>query len=151
LGMFFSLLSLLAYFRSIDRKSKTTAGDPKLAWFGTSPGWYAAALVMFLLAMLSKGSVAALPVILLILNWWQNGQISKRDWLAAIPFFAISLALTSVNVFFQTHAGLTVIRNASFLERLLGAGAAVWFYLGKAIWPTNLSFVYPKWEIDPHD
>jgi Tfp pilus assembly protein PilF len=168
LGMFFSLLSLLAYFQARskfatwervaedarakpNRKIKDAIAQPIFACFGASTGWYATAVAMFLLAMLSKGSVAALPVIILILNWWQDGRISRRSWLSTIPFFAISLALTYVNVFFQTHAGITVIRNVSFLNRLLGAGAAVWFYLGKAIWPTNLSFVYPKWEIDPHD
>jgi tetratricopeptide (TPR) repeat protein len=40
-----------------------------------------------------------------------------------------------------------VVRNANFLERLLGAGGVVWFYLYKALLPINLAFVYPQWSI----
>jgi len=31
------------------------------------------------------------------------------------------------------------------LDRLLVASHAVWFYAGKLIWPTNLTFMYPHW------
>jgi tetratricopeptide (TPR) repeat protein len=41
--------------------------------------------------------------------------------------------------------------SLSFLESVLVATRAVWFYLGKLLWPTQLTFSYPKFEIDPQD
>jgi tetratricopeptide (TPR) repeat protein len=29
----------------------------------------------------------------------------------------------------------------------LVAGRTVWFYLGKILWPTNLTFIYPRWRV----
>ena len=36
----------------------------------------------------------------------------------------------------------------SFVDRLLIAGRAFWFYLTKALWPSDLLFVYPRWEVN---
>jgi tetratricopeptide (TPR) repeat protein len=37
----------------------------------------------------------------------------------------------------------------SLVERILVAGRAIWFYIGKLICPINLTFIYPRWQIDP--
>src|SRR5437762_11965158 len=35
------------------------------------------------------------------------------------------------------------------IERILIASRAVWIYLGKLFWPSNLTFIYPRWMISP--
>ena len=39
------------------------------------------------------------------------------------------------------------IRDVTLVQRLLGAGAIVWFYLYKALVPIRLMFMYPQWDI----
>jgi tetratricopeptide (TPR) repeat protein len=56
--------------------------------------------------------------------------------------------LVGVNVWFQRHGYAAPIRVAGFGERLVGAGAVIWFYLGKALWPVRLVFIYPHWRVD---
>jgi tetratricopeptide (TPR) repeat protein len=113
--------------------------------------WYWLSLTAFVLAMLSKGSVAMLPVILLLVAWWLKRRITARDVIQTAPFFAVAAALTIVNIWFQTHGERLTQRASGLLERVLGAGTVVWFYLGKALAPFNLCYVYPKWNIDAAD
>jgi len=102
----------------------------------------------FVVAMLSKGSAVVLPPLLLLNAWWRRGRIDASDIRRTAPFFTIGAGLTLVNIWFQTHGG-EPIRNAGVLERILGAGAALWFYWSKALLPVSLSFIYPQWTIDP--
>ena len=34
------------------------------------------------------------------------------------------------------------------VERVLIASRAIWFYLSKIFWPSDLTFIYPRWQID---
>jgi tetratricopeptide (TPR) repeat protein len=98
--------------------------------------------------MLSKGSVAPLPIVLLGIIAWRR-RLALRDGLLIAPFFILGGALAVVNVWFQTHGSAVIIRTVGWGERLQDAGAVVWFYLGKALWPTRLIFVYPQWNVQP--
>jgi tetratricopeptide (TPR) repeat protein len=117
------------------------------------PIWYWLSLSASVLAMLSKGSTVILPAVLLILAWWRRGRLSAigRELLRIAPYFLVAVALTGVNVWFQKHGVNIPIRSAGFLERLLGAGGAVWFYLYKAVAPIDLALVYRQWRIDVGD
>jgi protein O-mannosyl-transferase len=123
-----------------------------LRWFLKDTGtgrYYALSLVAFALALLGKGSVAPLPLVLLGTIAWRR-RLEGRDWLRVAPFFAVATAFTAVNLTLQAHH-YAPFRTAGLPERLAGAGAIVWFYLGKAVWPVALSFVYPHWTIRTGD
>ena len=97
-----------------------------LLWWTTSDGphrWYWLSLLAFLLAMLSKGSVAIFPIVLLLIAWWQRDRITKADLIRTAPFFLVAIALTAVNVWFRTHGAEITIRSATFVERLLGTAS----------------------------
>jgi protein O-mannosyl-transferase len=112
--------------------------------------WYWLSLAAFVFAMLSKGSVALLPLVLAGMIAWR-GRIALKDCVRLAPFFFVAGVLTLVNIWFQGHhlVMAEAIRSAGFGERVLGAGAAVWFYVGKAFLPIGLSFFYPLWQVRP--
>jgi len=140
-----NLLALVFYLASVacwwNALSPTRCAAPRA-------GWYSLSLAAFVLAMLSKGSVATLPLVLAGFLIWQR-RWTMRDWLPLVPFLLMAATLTLVNVWFQAHGSEPAIRHVSPLVRLLGAGAVVWFYLGKALWPIHLSFFYPQWQVRP--
>jgi hypothetical protein len=112
--------------------------------------WYAWSLGAFLLALCSKTAVVMLPFALLGCVWWLHGRLRWKDWLRGAPFFALSFLFGLVTVWFQYHRVLrgTTFRAEGFFSRLAAAGWVVWFYLGKVLWPVNLSVIYPKWNVD---
>jgi hypothetical protein len=158
LAMLFFLLSILWYMKA-DMLTASVGMAPAadmhtFSSFILHPSsflfWYWLSLLSFVMAMLSKGSVAVLPVILLMLIWWRR-KVTIKDLARTVPFFMVGAVLVVVNVWFQTHGQEADVRTAVFAERLLGAGAVVWFYLYKAILPLNLAFVYPEWCIQTSD
>jgi len=141
-ALLFFLPSVLFYVVAEDRRDAAGRG-----LYGRAAPWYGLSLASFLLALLGKGSVATLPIVLLLLVYWRRRRLEVRDLLRVAPFLAVAGGMVLVNIWFQTH-GTGPIRSASALERVLGAGAVVWFYLWKALLPVRLAFVYPQWQIE---
>jgi Flp pilus assembly protein TadD len=147
LSMALFLLSIWWFIRATP-DLKVRGSVPKV---GGSVRLYWLSLAAFVFAMLSKGSVAVLPAVLLLIVWWKHGTVTRGDVVRVAPFFAVSIALTLVNIWFQTHYTTAPIRDVTLLERALGAGGIVWFYLYKALLPINLVFIYPQWTIQADD
>ncbi len=114
--------------------------------------FYGLAFVLFLGALLAKTTTFSLPAVVLLIGWWKRGQIRWRaDVLPTLPFFALALALCAVTAWLEkNHVGAQgSVFDLTFPQRVLVAGRAFWFYLGKLFWPANLCFVYPRWQPDP--
>jgi tetratricopeptide (TPR) repeat protein len=111
---------------------------------------YVLTWLFFVLGLLAKGTAAYLPVVVLIIRWWQRGKLEwRRDVRPLAPFFVVGAIATYATIFFERQAdattGALVIPT---LDRVLIAGRAFWFYLGKLFWPASLNMFYPRWTID---
>ena len=111
---------------------------------------YTAALLLFAAALLAKSSVVMLPLVLLLLAWWRRGRIERKDVRRALPFFALSLAMGLVTIWFQQGGPTTgdPVRPEGALSRLAASGWVVWFYLWKVVAPVRLAAIYPRWDVD---
>src|SRR5213592_2797201 len=112
---------------------------------------YALAIGLFLLGLLSKTAIVTLPLALLVIFWWKRGAIPwRRDVVPLIPFFFLSAA-AGLMTWWVEYGNIGYKARAvdfSPMDRSLIAGRAFCFQLGKVLWPSNLIFVYPRWEIN---
>src|SRR4029078_11058900 len=136
LALCFTLISLYSFLQSEKRCQEPFKKVPDT--FSIIARWYWFAVIAFTLAMLSKGSVVVLPAVLLLVQGWRNAGITKRDWIRLMPFFALAICFTVVNLCLQARGAKDAIRDVGLLDRLLGAGGGVWFYLLKALGPFDL-------------
>jgi tetratricopeptide (TPR) repeat protein len=116
------------------------------------PAHYFLAIGLFALGLLTKTVTASLPAALLVIFWWQRGTLSgRRDVRPLVPFFALGAAAGLLTAWVErTQLGAHGADfDLSFLDRCVLAGRVIWFYVGKLFWPTNLTFIYPRWTIDP--
>jgi len=143
----FALGSILAYLRFAPADA---APEDARAFQATR--FYVISLVLYVAALLSKTVVVSTPAVLLVLRWWKTGRIGARDVRPLLPFFAIGVPLSLLTVRIErVHVGASgAAWELAPPERVLVAGRAVWFYLGKLFWPHPLGFVYPRWTLDPH-
>jgi protein O-mannosyl-transferase len=137
---FFFLLTLFAWIEFLD-------GERQRRW-----AWYGAALLFYLLALCAKATACTLPAALLLIIWLKKRPLALKDIARIIPFVVLALGIGSLVVWWEKyHQGTRVLVALPPIERLIIASDAVWFYFGKIVWPSNLTFIYPRWFIDPHN
>jgi tetratricopeptide (TPR) repeat protein len=140
----FYLLTVLFFLRWLQAEP----GDRK------EKGWnYGLTLVFAASAMASKSSTVILPVVLCLCAWWMEGRWHWRNAAKVAPIFLMSLAAGLASIWTQGHrleeaTGAQWEWSRSGPARLAGAGDAVWFYLGKLLWPHPLMTIYPRWKTE---
>jgi tetratricopeptide (TPR) repeat protein len=114
------------------------------------PACYALSLLSFVAAVLAKTTGVGLPAALLLINWWRQGSLTRRDWLRVASFACISAAVVVSAILVENKAvmGNIIVRPEGLLSRLAVAGMALWFYAGKTLLPTHLMMIYPRWSPD---
>jgi len=139
LSLFFCLLALLSWVEFIQER-------PGRYW-----RFYIMALIFYALALFSKTTACTLPVALWLILWWKKDPIDWRRLAQVVPFLVLGVGMGLLTVWWERYHQGTGEKLFAFgwLERVLIASHAVWFYAGKLLWPVNLMFSYPRWTIDP--
>jgi tetratricopeptide (TPR) repeat protein len=137
---FFFLLTLLTWIECLDATGKRRCV------------LYLAALFLCLLALFAKSTACTLPAALLLILWLKERPIRWRALFEIVPFVVVALGVGLVAVWWEKyHQGTRVLVSLAPTERLLIASRAIWFYLSKLFWPTELIFIYPQWKINVVD
>jgi protein O-mannosyl-transferase len=114
--------------------------------------FYWLALLLYLGGLLSKTATLGLPAVILLLLWWQRRRVTWRSALLLLPFVALGLGLglvtNSIEHQYIVQAANVEEWHFSPLQRCFIAARALWFYLGKLVWPHPLVFVYPRWNVE---
>ncbi|MBI4383923.1 MAG: tetratricopeptide repeat protein [Nitrospinae bacterium] len=154
LSGFFYLLSLLACLRFFGLGPDSSGSRSYGPMRPRQWTFYFPALFFFLCALGSKTVVCTLPAAVLVILYWKNGRLAWRDAVPLVPFFAAGAVLGAITARLERGHIVKYCEadcDFSFPERFLIAGRALWFYFGKILYPANLTFTYPRWEIDPAD
>ena len=137
---FFFMLTLVAWIVFVDERTRRR-------WLV-----YCLALVCYVLALSAKATACTLPAALFLILWLQKRSITMRRLIQIVPFVVLGIGMGSLTIWWEryhqgTNRGLFTFLGPT--ERILVASRAVWFYLSKIFWPSNLTFIYPKWNISP--
>jgi len=139
---FFFLLTLLAWIASVGERTRRQ-------WI-----FYCLALIFYVLALSAKTTACTLPAALFLILWLQKKPITMGRLMQIVPFVMLGVGMGLLAVWWEHYHQGTNRAAFTFLspiERILVASRAVWFYLSKIFWPSNLTFIYPRWNISPAD
>lgn len=140
---FFFLLACISYWQYLQKKNI---------------GWFLFAFVLFVCSLLSKAVAVTLPLVLLLLDYWQNRSFKDRQlWIEKVPFFVLSLFFGLMAISVQrggdfggllTLAGektkaLAEIEVFTIWERIQFASYGFVNYILKFFAPIHLSAFYP--------
>ena len=139
--LLFSLLSVLCWLKFVfDNKTGQKATL-----------LYVASLLLFALALFGKATACTFPAAMLLILWLKRVPLSARRILQIVPFFIMAVGMGLFVMWWENHHQGTEQLNLglNLPARFLIAGRALWFYLFKLFWPVNLTFSYPRWDINP--
>lgn len=137
LAAVFSLLAMWNYVRFVDCQAEQAQDNAARYW---SYLHYGLALFAFLLALLSKPSAVAVPLMLAVLDQWMLNRTWKQSAIALAPWFV--LVALSVDLSKKLQADNALDYVPPLLTRPLIAGDALAFYFEKVLLPFRLGFDY---------
>lgn len=128
---FFYLLSMIAYIK----------------WQENQRGlFYGLSVLAFVLSVLSKSAAVTLPILLLALDWYRNGNISFKNLSSKIPYLLGSLVFGLYTLSTREAEGHHLVVSSSaynLFDRFLMVCHSLLFYPVKLLVPYELSIFYP--------
>lgn len=123
------------------------------AWLGwlrkPSPERYLATALLFAFALAAKATVVALPVLLLLLDWWPLERIARRSgpsWrrllLEKAPLLGIAVAVGAITLLAQSEA-MPTLASVGLGRRVATAAVATATYVIQTFVPRDLAVFYP--------
>ena len=158
LSTFFLLLTLYAYTACAKTEITPATGGARLltsrVFLGkTKKQWlyYAQALLLFALGLMSKPMLVTLPVLLLLLDYWPLNRMQPSSFkklfattLEKLPFFALSALVSIMTVHTQRIEGAMAAGDLTLGWRLGNAVVSFATYVEKLFWPSNMAIFYPR-------
>lgn len=163
LSTFFGMLTLLAYARYAQTESSKQPSPDSGATPAAvgQPGrlehrtlYFLLAVIFYVLGLMAKPMLVTLPFVMLLLDYWPLRRISNlsissfqtgvRLTFEKWPFLVFSVIASVLASFAERNAGMTApLEQVPWSLRLENALVSYARYLGKTIWPANLSVMYP--------
>jgi Tfp pilus assembly protein PilF len=126
---FFYLLALIAYVLFLKKKKKR---------------YFLLSLLFFVPSLLSKIQAVALPLTLLVVDYFMDRPLKVRLLYEKIPFFILSLIIGLVGMhFLKVMGSLSVNEVFTLVQRLFIGTYSLSVYLIKSIVPYQMSALYP--------
>lgn len=113
--------------------------------YGQRRKWplYAACLLAYTLALLSKPTALPLPAMMLLLDFWPLRRFSRQSVLDKLPLFAVGAVLAIVAFVSQSRTSLAVLPHMSnWISHAFVVCRNLLFYPLRMLWPANLSCYY---------
>ncbi|MBX9790076.1 MAG: tetratricopeptide repeat protein [Pirellulales bacterium] len=116
---------------------------PELPSASAATWYYLAAIAAFALALLSKPTAVAVPLVAFVVDIGLVRRSWRQSLVAIAPWFALALALVYVTQRAQPADALAIDRIELWQRPLVAADAVV-FYLRKVVWPWPLGPDYGR-------
>jgi tetratricopeptide (TPR) repeat protein len=106
-------------------------------------------MILYALALFSKTTACTLPAALVLAAWIKKEPLDRRRRLQIASFLAVGVAMGLLTVWWERNVQKTSGHQFQLTkpEALIVAGRALWFYAGKLLWPSGLTFSYPRWPV----
>jgi len=143
-GLLAGLFGLMAFYEYLAFADRTQPPQSNRPWRITIGGslHYLLATLAFLVALLSKPSAAALPLMIGATDLLVLRRQVRQGIVALLPWLLMALGLMILTS--EAQGGAKVALVASPLERVLIAGDAISFYLRQLAWPFHLGPDYGR-------